>query len=198
MGIAPQGGIGGGFPPRRGVGDCGLLIAVAGSCRCSLTLIAVPDCCRCSLPWRPGAPAFWSAAAGTAGGPASPHRRGRAKVTGRAATAPMVRRRPASLLEQLHRDCVPRGLPGIGIVRSAEGRQQGIAGTMPCPARPSERQYPACSQGERDGRSCGLSGLVENPAPAPATAAPPPPRCTRWSTPCRRGPRWSPRRKASS
>ena len=31
---------------------------------------------------RPGAPAFWFAAAGAAGVPASPHRRGRARVTG--------------------------------------------------------------------------------------------------------------------
>jgi hypothetical protein len=52
----------------------------------------------------------------------------------------MGRRRPASWRGEPHRDGVPRGLPGIGIVRSVEGSRQGIAGTMPCPARPGERQ----------------------------------------------------------
>ena len=62
--------------------------------------------------WCPGTPAFWSAAARAAGGPASHHRRGRAGVDWGAATAPLARRRPASWRGKPHRDGVPRGLPG--------------------------------------------------------------------------------------
>ena len=57
----------------------------------------------------------------------------------------MARRRPASWRGQPQRDGVPRGLTGIGSVRSVEGSREGIEGTMPCPARPGERQKPAYS-----------------------------------------------------
>jgi hypothetical protein len=68
---------------------------------------------------------------------------------GMAATAPMGRRRPASWRGEVHRGLVPRGLPGIGIVRVAKGSRQGIVGTMPYPSRHEERQRPAC-ESDRD------------------------------------------------
>ena len=102
-----------------------------------------------AVAWRPGASAFGSAAARAAGGPASPHRRGRAGVTGRTATAPMARRRPTSRREQLHRSVSPRGLPGIGIVRGVKSSRKGIVGTMPCPARPGKCQKSSCSDSLR-------------------------------------------------
>ncbi len=60
------------------------------------------------------APAFWSAY----GGPASHHRRGRAGVTGRAATTPMARRRPTPAPEEMLSSPSP-GEPGSAIVREA-------------------------------------------------------------------------------
>ena len=57
----------------------------------------------------------------------------------------MGRRRPTSWPERPHRDGVPRGEPGIGIVRSVDGSRKSIVGTMPCPARPEERQKSSCA-----------------------------------------------------
>ena len=64
-----------------------------------------------SVAWRPGAPAFWSAAARAAGGPASHHRRGRARVDWK--VCDHADGAPAAFLGfgEVHRDGVPRGLP---------------------------------------------------------------------------------------
>ena len=81
--------------------------------------------CR-GAPWRPGASAFWSAAAIAAGVPASPHRRGRAGVTGegcdRADDAPaacLVAWRGAP------EGCTARVAP-LDIVRGAVGTGRGL------------------------------------------------------------------------
>jgi len=102
--------------------------------------------------WRPGAPAFWFAAAGSAGVPASPHRRGRAGDDWRAATAPMGRRRPASWIEQPHRSGVPRGEPGIGIVRGVKAT--GRASQAQCRARHAPKSARSPRAQTRDAGCC--------------------------------------------
>jgi len=47
-------------------------------------------------------------------------------MIGESATTLLARRRPPSEREQMHRIVSPRGLPGIGIVRSALGRREVI------------------------------------------------------------------------
>ena len=96
----------------------------------------------------------------------------------RAATAPMARRRPASWLEQPHRGCVPRGLPGIGIVRGVEAA--GKASLAQCRARhaPVEaitpktqirpRHAPVSAIGPRAG---GRSGFVGDGPPSSSSAS---------------------------
>ena len=65
-------------PARPGGGS-----KFCGSCsaRVSRAMVEIfAEWASVRVAWRPGAPAFWSAAAGAAGGPASRHRRGRARV----------------------------------------------------------------------------------------------------------------------
>ncbi len=80
------------------------------------------------------APAFWSAVTHwRPGGPASHHRRGRAWEAGRAATTPMVRRRPASLPGKQTASGLPRE-PGAAFVQRADAQPGGRTGTMAYPA----------------------------------------------------------------
>ena len=90
--------------------------------------------------WRPGAPAFWSAAARAAGVPASPHRRGRVGVAGKGCDR--ADGTPAACLvawTAAPGRCTAGGAR-LDIVRSVTEAGGASAGTMSNPARPGEGQ----------------------------------------------------------
>jgi len=113
------------------------------------------DVCRDRCP---GTPAFLSAF----GGPASHHRRGRAEADWGTATTPMARRRPPSWRGEVHREILPRGLPGSAIVLITLGRREVI------PTQWRARHAPVSGVPRVLRRGSGLS-LLPLPRESPTT-----------------------------
>ena len=111
--------------------------------------------------WCPDTPAFWIVLWGRASRLpisleavwiACPRGRGTRRCVGGIPRFPaslspglLVRRRPPSEPEQMHRNALPRGLPGVAIVRSAPRCRMVGPGTIARPARPGGGDMPAFS-----------------------------------------------------